>query len=131
MDGYSYHTAAPDGTAAKPAPKDMSHHYSDVTKARKPSSMKKFYKFFDISGIGNFAGGLYTPDCPSLWRCTLRANRPVQAFLTLNSSPLIRWRLRPQTQKDGHPRPTALGATMLPLLRLWLEQRYHHRHLVM
>ncbi|KAI0532502.1 pyridoxal phosphate-dependent transferase [Xylaria digitata] len=43
---------------AKPAPKDMSHHYSDVTKARKASSLKKFYKFFQIPGIGNFAGGL-------------------------------------------------------------------------
>ncbi|KAI8952451.1 pyridoxal phosphate-dependent transferase [Xylaria longipes] len=44
---------------AKPAPpKDMSHHYSDLTKARKPSSMKMFYKFFAIPGIGNLAGGL-------------------------------------------------------------------------
>ncbi|KAI0403630.1 pyridoxal phosphate-dependent transferase [Xylaria palmicola] len=44
--------------AAKPAPKDMSHHYSDLTKARTPPALKSFYKFFAIPGIGNFAGGL-------------------------------------------------------------------------
>ncbi|KAJ8120584.1 hypothetical protein ONZ43_g2743 [Nemania bipapillata] len=43
---------------AKPVAKDMSHHYSDLAKARKPSSMKMFYKFFAIPGIANFAGGL-------------------------------------------------------------------------
>ncbi|KAI1447164.1 aromatic amino acid aminotransferase [Annulohypoxylon stygium] len=43
---------------AKPLPKDMSHHYSDVTKARAPSKMKEFYKYFQIPGIGQFAGGL-------------------------------------------------------------------------
>ncbi|CAJ2507998.1 Uu.00g091840.m01.CDS01 [Anthostomella pinea] len=42
---------------AKP-PKDMSHHYSDVTKARVPSKMKEYYKYFLIPGIGNLAGGL-------------------------------------------------------------------------
>ncbi|KAI3324995.1 aromatic amino acid aminotransferase 1 [Xylariaceae sp. AK1471] len=42
----------------KPDPKDMSHYYSDVTKARKPTAIKKFYKYFEIPGIGNFAGGL-------------------------------------------------------------------------
>ncbi|KAJ8125312.1 hypothetical protein O1611_g8327 [Lasiodiplodia mahajangana] len=43
---------------AKPMTKDMSHHYSDLARARKPSAMKMFYKFFSIPGIGNFAGGL-------------------------------------------------------------------------
>ncbi|KAI0205414.1 pyridoxal phosphate-dependent transferase [Astrocystis sublimbata] len=43
---------------AKPAPKDLSHHYSHLTNARRPNKMKKFYKFFAIPGIGNFAGGL-------------------------------------------------------------------------
>ncbi|KAL7625394.1 hypothetical protein AAE478_004613 [Parahypoxylon ruwenzoriense] len=49
-----------DSTAdlAKPAPKDMSHHFSDVTKARAPSKMKEFYKYFLIPNIGQFAGGL-------------------------------------------------------------------------
>lgn len=43
--------------SAKPSPKDMSHHYSDVTKARTPSKMKEFYKYFQIPGIGQLAGG--------------------------------------------------------------------------
>ncbi|KAI2623446.1 aromatic amino acid aminotransferase 1 [Xylaria nigripes] len=46
------------GDMAKPLPRDMSHHYSDITKARKPSSLKMFYKYFAIPGIGNLAGGL-------------------------------------------------------------------------
>ncbi|KAI0490904.1 pyridoxal phosphate-dependent transferase [Xylaria cf. heliscus] len=44
--------------SAAPAPKDMSHHYSDLTKARKPTAVKSLYKFFSIPGIGNLAGGL-------------------------------------------------------------------------
>ncbi|KAI0810497.1 aromatic amino acid aminotransferase 1 [Xylaria sp. FL0064] len=47
-----------DAEAARPVPKDMSHHYSDLTKARKPNSLKKFYKLFAIPGMGNLAGGL-------------------------------------------------------------------------
>ncbi|KAI4868301.1 aromatic amino acid aminotransferase [Hypoxylon rubiginosum] len=43
---------------AKPLPKDMSHHFSDATKARIPSKTKEFYKFFQIPGIGQLAGGL-------------------------------------------------------------------------
>jgi hypothetical protein len=46
---------------AKPGPKDMSHHFSEVTKARKPSKMKEYYKFFQIPGIGQFAGGVPPP----------------------------------------------------------------------
>lgn len=42
---------------APPLPKDMSHHYSDVTKARAPSRMKEFYKYFLIPNIGQLAGG--------------------------------------------------------------------------
>jgi hypothetical protein len=38
-------------------PLDLSHHFSYVTIARKESSMKKFYKYFMIPGIGNLAGG--------------------------------------------------------------------------
>jgi hypothetical protein len=44
---------------APPEPKDMSHHYSDVSKARVPSKMKEYYKFFQIPGIGNIAGGAH------------------------------------------------------------------------
>ncbi|KAI2641874.1 aromatic amino acid aminotransferase [Hypomontagnella submonticulosa] len=47
-----------DAETALPLPKDMSHHFSDVTKARVPSQMKQFYKYFQIPGIGQLAGGL-------------------------------------------------------------------------
>ncbi|KAI9822668.1 MAG: hypothetical protein M1827_000387 [Pycnora praestabilis] len=40
------------------APIDLSHHYSRVTKNRKQSSIKEFYKYFMIPGIGQLAGGL-------------------------------------------------------------------------
>ncbi|QSZ33999.1 hypothetical protein DSL72_005579 [Monilinia vaccinii-corymbosi] len=39
-------------------PLDLSHHFSRVTAARPKSSMKEFYKLFQIPGIGNLAGGL-------------------------------------------------------------------------
>ena len=39
------------------APVDLSHHYSRVTKNRVASSVKDFYKYFAIPGIGNLAGG--------------------------------------------------------------------------
>jgi hypothetical protein len=39
-------------------PLDLSHHFSRVTKARKESSIKQFYKYFTIPGIGNLAGGM-------------------------------------------------------------------------
>ena len=43
---------------ANAPPVDLSHHYSRTTKKRQASSMKGFYKYFQIPGIGNLAGGL-------------------------------------------------------------------------
>ena len=54
MDSLSLDDSAP------PA-KDLSHHFSTVTKSRAPSSVKAFYKFFQIPGIANLAGGMYFP----------------------------------------------------------------------
>lgn len=45
------------GTTEMPKPLDLSHHYSRVTKNRNASSVKGFYKYFSIPGIGNLAGG--------------------------------------------------------------------------
>ncbi|KAL2136370.1 hypothetical protein VTI74DRAFT_4014 [Chaetomium olivicolor] len=42
----------------KPAPVDLSHHFSEVTKRRTASEIKQAYKFFQIPGILNIAGGL-------------------------------------------------------------------------
>ena len=48
---------APTKVAAK-EPKDLSHYYSRVTNKRTESSIKEFYKYFAIPGIGNLAGGM-------------------------------------------------------------------------
>ncbi|RMY71291.1 hypothetical protein D0863_05261 [Hortaea werneckii] len=42
----------------RPEPKDLSHHLSRATKTRQASSIKQFYKYFQIPGIGQLAGGL-------------------------------------------------------------------------
>ncbi|KAL2162643.1 hypothetical protein VTH06DRAFT_6479 [Thermothelomyces fergusii] len=42
----------------KPAPVDLSHHYSAVTKRRFAFKLKELYKFFQIPGVLNTAGGL-------------------------------------------------------------------------
>ena len=45
----------------RPAPRDLSHHYSRVTKNRSASAVKDFYRYFSIPGIENLAGGMYYP----------------------------------------------------------------------
>ncbi len=49
---------------AKPLPLDLSHHWSNVSKARTPSSIKEFYRFFQIPNIGNLGGGSYPLHIP-------------------------------------------------------------------
>jgi len=59
MADYEYVTET-DATEIKSGPKpplDFSYHYSRVTASRKESSIKSFYKYFVIPGIGNIAGG--------------------------------------------------------------------------
>ncbi len=45
----------------KPLPLDLSHLYSETTKRRLPSKMKEYYKFFQIPGVRNLAGGMFFP----------------------------------------------------------------------
>jgi len=45
-------------TDTRPEPKDLSHHLSRSVKSREASSIKQFYKYFTIPGIGQLAGGL-------------------------------------------------------------------------
>lgn len=58
----SIYASEPVSKASEPVelkkPIDLSHHFSRVTKARKESSIKEFYKYFLIPGIGNLAGGM-------------------------------------------------------------------------
>lgn len=42
-------------------PRDLSHHFSRVTKARKGNTIKGLYKYMSIPGIGNLAGGKAWP----------------------------------------------------------------------
>ncbi|GJC81896.1 L-tyrosine:2-oxoglutarate aminotransferase atrD [Colletotrichum liriopes] len=49
--------AAMDHSSKRP-PLNLEHHYSAVTRRRLPSKMKEYYKYFEIPGIGNLAGGL-------------------------------------------------------------------------
>ncbi|KAI9683221.1 MAG: hypothetical protein M1822_006086 [Bathelium mastoideum] len=70
-----------------PEPKDLTHHLSQVTRNRVASSMKQFYQYFMLPGIGQFAGGLpnayYFPfdtleaksALPNRWKPT--PNKPV------------------------------------------------------
>lgn len=46
------------GEDGKPLPLDFTHHLSEVTKRRQASLIKKYYRFFQIPGIKNLAGGL-------------------------------------------------------------------------
>ncbi len=46
-----------DGTPHALPPIDLSHHYSYATSNRVESSVKHFYKYFYIPGIGNLAAG--------------------------------------------------------------------------
>jgi hypothetical protein len=52
-------TTATKGAALKslPSPKDLSHLFSVITRNRDQSEIKAFYKFMQIPGISNFAGG--------------------------------------------------------------------------
>lgn len=52
-----------------PKPVDLSHHVSRNAQSRVPSSMKSFYKYFAIPGIGQLAGGPAAPMPPVLFLC--------------------------------------------------------------
>ncbi|KAK3501600.1 pyridoxal phosphate-dependent transferase [Neurospora crassa] len=54
----AYRDGPPRGADGKPLPLDFTHHLSEVTKRRQASQMKKYYRFFQIPGIKNLAGGL-------------------------------------------------------------------------
>jgi hypothetical protein len=49
----------PWGQATLSSPLDLSHHFSEVTKNRKASETKRFYKYYSIPGMINLAGGAW------------------------------------------------------------------------
>ena len=80
-----------DGDVAPP-PLDLSHHWSQVANHRTMSSMKRFYKYFQIPGVANLAAGaslllsiLHKPSPPNIhvqviagatYRCHVRRAAP-------------------------------------------------------
>lgn len=78
--------AAPRKVTSLPEPLDLSHYYSRVTNKRYESSVKQFYKYFAIPGIGNLAGGL--------------PNAQYFPFETLESNVALPERFEPSA-KDG------------------------------
>jgi hypothetical protein len=63
-DGAYQHTAkgtCPTTMSTGDLPKaiDLSHHLSDVAKARAPSPLKDLAKYFGTPGLISLAGGLY------------------------------------------------------------------------
>jgi hypothetical protein len=78
----------------KPEPLDLSHHFSVVTQRRVPSELKRAYKFFQIPGILNIAGGSYFP-CPS--------------------QTSTRHRVVPQTHSHTRPMTRSAPCRLLPL----------------
>ncbi|KAG8628218.1 hypothetical protein KVT40_004091 [Elsinoe batatas] len=78
-------------------PKDLSHHLSRNARSREASAVKQFYKYFQIPGIGQLAGGLpnrwYFPfdtleakvAPPNRWQPT--PNKPIDPPLENDSTP--------------------------------------------
>ncbi|SPQ21076.1 9d477292-7c3a-4d42-a2f0-d007f2380576 [Thermothielavioides terrestris] len=86
-----------DVNTEKPPPLDLSHHYSVVTKRRRPSNMKAAYKFFEIPGILNIAGGL-----PNV------AHFPFDTLEAQTAKP-VRW--TPSPNYPGEPDASAAAAS--------------------
>ncbi|KAK3296904.1 pyridoxal phosphate-dependent transferase [Chaetomium fimeti] len=94
MDTFTSHRRVRLGRREKPAPLDLSHHYSAVTKRRMPSKIKEAYKFFQIPGILNMAGGLPNADFFPFDTLEAQAAKPE------------RW-----TPSPNHPGETATSST--------------------
>jgi hypothetical protein len=82
----------------RPEPKDLSYHYSRVTRNRNASSIKSFYKYFTIPGIGNLAGGVLD----YLRSCADMADTPHQVYRIPATFHTIRWRQQPLCLIDSN-----------------------------
>ncbi|KAJ6438555.1 aromatic amino acid aminotransferase [Purpureocillium lavendulum] len=92
-------------------PLDLSHHLSKVTKNRTPSSIKNYYRFFKISGIGNLASGL--PNASYFPFDTLEAEvaHPSRWDPTPEDSSSERDDADTDAYAEGSPRPSTSTAT--------------------
>ncbi|EHL01457.1 putative Aromatic amino acid aminotransferase C56E4.03 [Glarea lozoyensis 74030] len=116
------------------APLDLSHHFSRVTKNRKESSIKSFYKYFQIAGIGNLAGGL--PNAAFFPYDTLEAQiAQPERFKPTPNDPVdpgkfTRENLHPNVPYAGGPEiiltvgsTDGLAKTVEALSNIWSEER--------
>jgi hypothetical protein len=62
------------GDAELPPALDMTHHFSEVTKRRQMSGMKRSYKYISMPGMGNLAAGM-SDAFPQPYHPILQANR--------------------------------------------------------
>ena len=100
----------------RPAPVDLSHHYSRVTKNRAASSIKQFYKFFAIPGIGNLAGGRRTLNNGQSDITNVLKGLPNHNYFpydTLEASVALPQRFTPTPNKPVDPPTALLAATSL------------------
>lgn len=86
--------------AALPPPLDLSHHFSHVTKKREASSIKGLYKYFQIPGIRNLAGG----ETRFLWTFVMWLTQ--QAFRTSHTFPMTRSKPQLHTRIASNRRPS-------------------------
>ena len=98
-------------------PKDLSHHLSRNARSRQPSSIKQFYKYFGIPGIGQLAGGLpnryYFPfdtfeakvALPNRWKPT--PNEPVHPPADLVAADV-------DSSSSRHKHPVAQSKLLVP-----------------
>ena len=110
--------AASDAYDARGPPIDLSHHYSRTTKNRHASSLKDFYKYFRIPGIGNLAGGRLVPYSKP-WAFSLilpgLPNHNNFPFDTLEGAGALPNRFAPTPNKPVDPPTNSVSSTNLPI----------------
>ena len=111
------------GGHVQPEPVDLSHHLSRTTRNRNASSIKRFYKYFAIPGIGQLAGGEFIFfffnfyyllfGVVVVWSAWISVGFGLLTFLPgwvekvcrmLSIFRLIRWRQRLRCRRGGHRR---------------------------
>jgi len=94
--------------SAFPNPVDLSHHISRSTIAREASQVKRFYKYFQIPGIAQLAGGRSSQlhrYAKARYDMGIDADDTRQACQTTTTSRTTRSKPGLPAQIDGSPRP--------------------------
>ncbi|KAF2402996.1 aromatic amino acid aminotransferas-like protein [Trichodelitschia bisporula] len=125
---------SPQAASASP-PQDLSHHLSRTAAARQQPAVKRFYKYFQIPGIGQLAGGLPNASLfpfDALAAHTAHATRfPAPSTPTSTSTISIPKTLPLPADPLSLDLTTALQygqATGIPVLAAWLKHLTAHLH---